>query len=289
MIPVTELISTFDPNMLKEVKNQIYIGSNRRESLVDLSVPDSFNGKLIVFVHGFMGYKDWGCWNLVANFYIALGYGFCKYNVSHNGGTIDNPIDFPDTDAFAHNSYSKELYDLQCVLNWLEKQFEKLPEIYLIGHSRAGGIALLSAKDTRIKKIACWSAISDIAKRFPNGKELEVWKTQGTKYILNSRTGQKLPMLYEQYEDFQSHMDELDIEKACKASTTPTIVIHGDQDTSVDLEEGRQIASWLNTRLFEIEEANHTFGATQPWESDKLPEHLHKVCIITHGFFQIEY
>lgn len=275
--------------MVKELKNQIYIGSNGRESLVDLIIPDQFNGKIIVFAHGFMGYKDWGCWNLVSDFFTSLGYGFCKYNASHNGGTVDQPIDFPDLDAFAHNSYSKELNDLQCVLNWLENQFEKLPEIYLIGHSRAGGIALLSAHDKRINRIVTWSAISDIAKRFPEGKQLEVWKTQGTKYTLNSRTGQKMPQLYEQYEDFIAHQDQLNIEKACKESTTPTMVIHGDLDTSVDIEESRQIASWLKTRLFEIEEANHTYGASQPWESDEMPEHLQKVCVITHGFFQIEY
>lgn len=276
-------------NMVKELKNQIYIGSNGRESLVDLTIPDQFNGKLIVFAHGFMGYKDWGCWNLVSDFFVSLGYGFCKYNATHNGGTVDQPLDFPDLDAFAHNSYSKELHDLHCVLNWLETHFDKLPEIYLIGHSRAGGIALLSAKDKRINRIVTWSAISDIAKRFPEGKQLEVWKTQGTKYTLNSRTGQKMPQLYEQYEDFIAHQDELNIEKACKESTTPTMVIHGDLDTSVDIEESRQIATWLKTRLFEIEEANHTYGATQPWESDEMPEHLQKVCVITHGFFQIEY
>lgn len=272
-----------------ELKNQIYIGSENRPSLVDLRVPESFNGKLIVFMHGFMGYKDWGCWNLVEDFFTSLEYGFCKFNVSHNGGTVDQPIDFPDLDAFAHNSYSKELNDLQSVLAWLETKFESLPEIYLIGHSRGGGIALLSAKDARIKKIVSWSGIADIAKRFPEGKQLEVWKTQGTKYTVNSRTEQKMPQLYEQYEDFVAHAEELNIEKACLESTTPTMVIHGDLDTSVDIEESRQIATWLHTRLFEIEESNHTYGATQPWESKEMPEHLQKVCVITHAFFEIQY
>ena len=276
-------------NMRIERKNEIYIGADKRQSLVDIIVPDSSNGKLIIFAHGFMGYKDWGCWNLVSDFFVALGYGFCKYNGSHNGGTIEQPVDFQDLEAFAHNSYFKELTDLKCVLDWLELQFPVLPEIYVIGHSRGAGIALLSAKDTRIKKIVSWSGISDISKRFPEGKQLEVWKTQGTKYTINSRTGQKMPQLFEQYEDFIAHEKELSIEMACKESKTPTMVIHGDLDTSVDMEESRQIASWLHTRLFEIEEANHTYGATQPWESNELPEHLLKVCIISHGFFQIEY
>lgn len=274
---------------MKEInsRNQVYIGSNNRESLVDLTIPPCFNGKLIVFIHGYMGYKDWGCWHLVEKFYTDLGFGFCKYNVSHNGGTIDNPIDFSDLKAFGENNYSKELYDLQQVLNWLEFQLTALPDIYLIGHSRGGGIALLTASDPRVKKIATWAAICDIEKRFPKDKQLKVWKTQGIRYVENGRTLQKMPNNYSQYEDFLTNKEKLNIEKACLHSTKTTFVVHGDQDTSVEIEEGRNIATWLKTHLFEIEDANHTFGATQPWLESDMPEHLLKVCEITCGFFLI--
>jgi len=270
------------------LKNQIYIGSNNRESLVDLNIPANFNGKLILFIHGYMGYKDWGCWNHVEKFYTDLGYGFSKFNMSHNGGTVENPIDFPDLESFGENNYSKEVFDTQQVINWIETQLTTFSEMFLIGHSRGGGIALLTAKDDRIKKISTWAAICDIEKRFPEGSPLKVWKTQGTRYVVNGRTEQKMPNKYSQYENFIENKEELNIEKACLDSTKRTLVIHGDLDTSVDIEEGRNIASWVKTRLFEIEDADHTFGATQPWESDELPEHLQKVCEITLGFFEIE-
>ena len=98
-----------------------------------------------------------------------------------------------------------------------------------------------------------------------------------------------MPNNYSQYEDFELHRDVLNIEQACKKSTKTTFVVHGDLDTSVDIEESRNIATWLKTRLFEIEDAEHTFGATQPWLEDKLPEHLQKVCEITCGFFLIDH
>ena len=271
------------------LKNQIYTGANGRKSLLDIVVPVNFNGRLILFIHGYMGYKDWGCWNLVEKFYTDLGFGFCKFNMSHNGGTIENPIDFADLESFGENNYSKELYDVQQVLNWLETQFPTLPDIYLIGHSRGGGIALLTASDSRITKISTWAAICDIEKRFPEGTPLKVWKTQGKRFIENGRTKQKMPNNYSQYEDFELHRDVLNIEQACKKSTKTTFVVHGDLDTSVNIEESRNIATWLKTRLFEIEDAEHTFGATQPWLEDKLPEHLQKVCEITCGFFLIDY
>ena len=271
------------------LKNQIYTGANGRKSLLDLVVPVNFNGRLILFIHGYMGYKDWGCWNLVERFYTDLGFGFCKFNMSHNGGTIENPIDFTDLESFGENNYSKEVYDVQQVLNWLETQFPTLPDIYLIGHSRGGGIALLTASDSRITKISTWAAICDIEKRFPEGTPLKVWKTQGKRFIENGRTKQKMPNNYSQYEDFELHRDVLNLEQDCKKSTKTTFVVHGDMDTSVDIEESRSIATWLKTRLFEIEDAEHTFGATQPWLEDKLPEHLQKVCEITCGFFLIDH
>jgi pimeloyl-ACP methyl ester carboxylesterase len=270
---------------LIQLNNEIYIGSDNRKSLLDLTIPDNFNSKIILFSHGFMGYKDWGAWFLVEKFFTDLGYGFCKYNVSHNGGTVEQPIDFPDLEAFSKNTYSKELFDLKQVINWVDNQVETKKDFYLIGHSRGGGIVLLNHSDERVKKIATWAAISSIEKRFPEGKQLKVWETQGTKYVENSRTNQKMPTKFSQYEDFVANKELLNIQKACEESSTPTLVIHGDADTSVPLEEGLEICTWLKTRLFEIEEANHTFGATQPWEDTELPEHLLKVCQLTESFF----
>lgn len=268
--------------------NHTFIGASNRSSLIDLVIPEDFNGKMILFIHGFMGYKDWGAWNLMQDFFTNKGFGFCKYNVSHNGTTIENPTEFIDLTAFANNSYSNELADLKGALNWLETQMDDLPKIYLVGHSRGGGIALLGSKDERVYRVVTLAAIASIEKRFPEGKQLKVWETQGTKYTVNGRTNQKMPQLYSQYEDFICNKETLDIQKACETSTKRTLVIHGDADTSVDIEEGHEIAQWLKTRLFEIELADHTFGANEPWESTELPEHLEKVCELIIGFLLIE-
>lgn len=267
--------------------NHTFIGASNRSSLIDLIIPEDFNGKMILFIHGFMGYKDWGAWNLMQDFFTNKGFGFCKYNVSHNGTTTENPTEFSDLTAFANNSYSNELADLTGALNWLETQMDDLPKIYLVGHSRGGGIALLGSKDERVYRVITLAAIASIEKRFPEGKQLKVWETQGTKYTVNGRTNQKMPQLYSQYEDFISNKEILNIQKACETSTKRTLVIHGDADTSVDIEEGHEIAQWLKTRLFEIEEADHTFGAKEPWESTELPVHLEKVCELIIGFLLI--
>jgi pimeloyl-ACP methyl ester carboxylesterase len=273
-------------NFMKSTKinNTIYTGANSRKSLTDLEIPENFNNKVVVFMHGYMGFKDWGCWNIVQSYFVKQGFGFCKYNVSHNGGTISDPIDFPDLDAFSNNTYYKELTDLLAILGWIENNFEKTPEIYLVGHSRGGGIALLGSMDKRVKKIVTWAGISDIARRFPNGEELLKWKNDGVKYTVNMRTRQKMPLSFIQYEEFDANRSILNIEQACRKITIPSLIIHGTSDTSVDISEGRQLARWLNQDLTLIENASHTFGASHPWQKEELPNELKQVCDKTIEF-----
>lgn len=272
---------------MMHLKNSIYTGSNGRKSLIDLTIPSHFNGKLILFLHGYMGFKDWGAWNLMEDYFVEKGFGFCKLNFSHNGGTTANGIDFPDLKSFAENNYSKEVADVGYVLDWLEENLEELPGIYLLGHSRGGGIALLTADDYRIASVVTLAGICSVAQRFSDEEMISKWKENGVRYITNQRTKQEMPHNYSQVIDFRENQDLLDIEMACVALDKPVLVMHGDQDTSVSIEEGKKIAQWTNTELMIIQDADHVFGAKQPWESDELPEKLREVCKKIENFISL--
>jgi pimeloyl-ACP methyl ester carboxylesterase len=269
------------------ILSSVYSGSNNRQSLIDLEIPNHFNQEIIVFVHGFMGFKDWGAWNLVQDFFTEKGFGFCKFNLSHNGGTIDNGIDFPDEKSFGENTYSTELNDVICVLNWIDSQKITYEKIHLIGHSRGGGIALLAANiDRRINSVTSWAGISDIGSRFPVGKELEEWKTNGIRYVQNGRTKQNLPQYYSLYKDFIQKQEILNIENACRKLKIPACIIHGDSDTSVPLSEGEVNANRLNISLNIIENADHVFGACHPWQEKELPNGLKHTCDTSLNFLK---
>lgn len=268
-----------------KLKNAKFIGSKGRKSLVDLNIPENYSGKLVLFVHGYMGFKDWGAWNLVEDYFVNLGFAFCKYNVSHNGCTLQDPLNFVDLVAFSENNYSKEKEDLHLVLDWLGQQIKPLPEIYVIGHSRGGGIALLSNKDVRIKKIATWAAISDISSRFPKGVDLEKWKAEGVRFQHNGRTNQSLPLNYSQYLDFIQNQTELNIRNSVESIDKPLLLIHGNADTSVPISEGEALSNWSNISLKVINDAAHTFETSHPWTQDRLSPQLQEVCKITAGFF----
>ncbi|MFT5859086.1 MAG: pimeloyl-ACP methyl ester carboxylesterase [Flavobacteriaceae bacterium] len=268
------------------IRNERYTGANNRESLYDLTIPENWNDKVIVFIHGYMGYKDWGCWNLVESYFTNAGFGFIKYNVSHNGGTATNPIDFDDLDAFSKNTYSNEIADFEAIVEVLSEKLTSPPEILLIGHSRGGGIALLQAEHPSVQKIATLASISSIASRFPTGEALATWKKDSIRYRKNGRTKQNMPTHIGLYDDYISNQDRLNIERYCRESTIPTCIIHGADDTSVIILEGETIAKWLNQELIVLDAQQHTFGSSQPWEEKELALGLKDACKVILHFFE---
>lgn len=266
------------------ITNGIYHGALDRQSLFDLEIPEHWNGTLIIFVHGFMGFKDWGAWSLVQDYFTNHKFGFAKFNLSHNGGSTQQGIDFPDELAFAQNTYSKEIEDISLFRKHIQTLIQPR-QTYLIGHSRGGGDVILHAQTAHVDKIALWASISDIGSRFPEGAELAEWKKNGVRTITNSRTKQALSQQYSLYEDFKLHEKQLNIEKAIKQNIQPICVIHGSNDSSVPLAEGQALAQWSGTALITIEGADHVFGAKHPWEESSLPSPLLVACEATLDFF----
>jgi len=240
---------------------------------------------LVVFCHGYKGFKDWGSWDLVAKQFMAAQMCFVKFNFSHNGGTVDNPIDFPDLDAFAENNYSREVEDLGAILNYLVSdkfQYKSLLDstnITVIGHSRGGGIAILKAsKDKRIKTLITWASVSDFGKRTSTIGNLEQWKKEGVIYVLNGRTKQQMPHNYQFYEDYCDNKEHLNIQKATQKLTIPQLIIHGQNDDSVLFSEAENLHHWnKDSELFSIENANHVFNSKHPWDEETLPKQLGSV------------
>lgn len=269
-----------------EVINNTYQGANNRSHTYQLVIPESYNGTLLLFIHGFMGFMDWGAWKLMMDELTALGYGTCRFNLTHNGTTPEDPINFVDLEAFGKDTYYKELLDVQAMIDEVYQQVEQLDRLVLIGHSRGGGLALLAGKDKRVSALVSLAGISTIAERFPKGEELEKWRIENVRYLKNVRTGQNLPQYFVQYTEFLEHEEELSIERSCKALSKPVLLIHGTADQSVPFSEAQALQSWLKCELFALEGSDHTFGAAHPWENEDLPVDLKVITTEIHAFLQ---
>ena len=266
-------------------KNIIIPGKHQKPILTDVFYSnDNILKPIIIFCHGYKGFKDWGAWDLMAKTFADSSFFFIKFNFSHNGGTIEQPIDFPDLEAFGNNNYIKELDDLEVVIDWIcenskFKTNSDISKIYLIGHSRAGGIVTIKAEeDDRIKKVVSLAGVCDFGKRTATAGDLDIWKKDGVKYVLNGRTKQKMPHFYQFYENFIANEERLTIKRAVSNLKAPYLIIHGNADTSVSIEEGKHLHKWNpGSKFVSIEGANHVFGASHPWEFNDLPEHLNIV------------
>lgn len=260
-------------------QNIIISNPQTRDFLADAYYPET-EGRLtlplVIFVHGYKGYKDWGAWNLMAEKFAEAGFFFVKFNFSHNGTTVEDPHNFTDLEAFGNNNYSKELSDLGAVIDYfVQDERVDVHKIVLIGHSRGGGISIVKTyEDERIHGLITLASV-DTLDRFPKNEAFENWKTAGVYYVTNGRTKQEMPHYYQFYEDYEQQEHRFDVERATEMAKAHVLIIHGTHDESVSVKNAEHLhILHPNSELFLIENADHTFGAKEPWENSELPANL---------------
>jgi len=263
------------------IDNIILRSKNKKAIVADLHLVDYKNCPVVIFCHGYKGFKDWGDTNLRAREISDDRFHFLKFNFSHNGGTEEQVKDFPDLEAFSDNNFSIELDDIKRVVDWVDqgdhvfKEFFNTNKIYLMGYSRGGANSIIYAsEDERIKKLVTWSTVSALERRFPSGSKLENWKKDGVMYIENTRTKQMMPHKYQFYKDFVLHRSRLNVSEAEKRLKIPHLLIHGTKDETVYLGEALHLMSLNeNTSLIKIKNGTHTLGGYHPYTSEKLSPH----------------
>ena len=267
-------------------KNIVLERKHQKPILADVYANIAKESKpVVLFCHGYKGFKDWGCWHLAAEAFAKAGFCFVKFNFSHNGGTIEEPMDFPDLEAFGNNNFTKELDDLESVIDWVtSSDFKDVTDINtnditLIGHSRGGGIVAIKAgEDNRVTRIISWAGVSDLSRMLGKEEDFSKWKEDGVRYIINGRTKQKMPHYYQFLEDFRANEERLTVKNSVKKLNIPYGIIHGNADTSVEITAGEDLYKWSpNSDFIIIEGANHVFGGKHPWYANEMPEHLDEV------------
>ena len=226
---------------------------------------------LVVLLHGFMAWKDWGFFPYAAEKIAQAGALVINFSTSHCG--VPPGADaIVDADKFADNTISREVKDTEAVINefasgnilprelWSE-------EICLAGHSRGGAEALIVASlDERISKAASWSGIDRFV-RYPQ-RQLDQFVKAGYFEFDYSRTGKKLRINKSYLDDYLANKDIYDPKKCVQSLEIPLLFIHGEQDMTVPYKESEGLSKLASNGTFRlIKNTGHTFGIAHPFNS----------------------
>jgi uncharacterized protein len=267
---------------MKIIDNSVIKGTTAKDFSFDLYLPDieKFPSAkpLLIFAHGFKGFKDWGHWCRIAEAFAEKGFAFLKFNFSHNGTSPEKTSEFSDLEAFGNNNFSKELADINTVIDWAEANSTQYGldknNFSLIGHSRGGPIVILqAAKDLRISKLITWAAVHELDYAWQSTAFIEDWREKGVVYSKNARTGQQMPLYFQLYEDFMEHKTEYSVKNALKNFNKPMLIVHGTADPAVKLSSAEYLKKYAPHAYFKIiEGADHVFGGRHPFpENETLP------------------
>jgi pimeloyl-ACP methyl ester carboxylesterase len=224
----------------------------------------------VLVLHGFKGFKDWGMFPVLAERLARAGMTAVSFNLSGSG--VDDGGDFSFPDRFGHATFSGDVRDLDTVVVALSEGGLGVPtptSIGIVGHSRGGGVAVLhTAYDARVRALATWSAVSTVARWSPEA--IEQWRSEGALQIVNSRTGQVLPLYTDALDDIEKNgASSLNIAAAAAQITVPWLIVHGAEDETVPASEADALVKANrrgDSQLLRIEGTGHTFGAVHPFQ-----------------------
>lgn len=217
---------------------------------------------LLVVVHGFKGFKDWGFFPWVGEHLAQHGYAVCRFNMSRSG-IGEDPETFERLDLFADDTYSTQLADLRLVVAHAQETYPDT-QTFLLGHSRGGGVAILGAQEVPgLAAIITWSSIARVD-RWDEATRRQ-WRADGYMDAINARTKQVMRMSTAMLEDYEANRERLDILAAAERLTVPLLLIHGANDESVPAAESQEIAARARdaSRLV-VGGASHTYNAIHP-------------------------
>jgi alpha-beta hydrolase superfamily lysophospholipase len=246
---------------------------------------------VIIICHGFMAFKDWGMYPFIGEEFARKGFASVVFNFSHNG--IGERIDrITDYQAFAQNTFSKELLDLQFLLDeictgQLKREYFDTAKIALVSHSRGCGICLVqSAKDERINALAAWSPIATFDRWTDVQKKR--WRLNGFLPASNKMELHPLKLGIQLLEDLETNADTLNIESAVARLHIPLLIVQGTEDTITPPEEAQRLLECSNkttTELLLLEHVGHLYNAFNKENNDSAT--VQHILDVTTAFFHL--
>ncbi|MET3287718.1 UNVERIFIED_CONTAM: dienelactone hydrolase [Brevibacillus sp. OAP136] len=242
---------------------------------------------ILIFCHGFKGFKDWGSFPYACEQLAHRGITVIRINFSHNGV---GETDFDELDKFAINTYEKELEDLATVVGELNAGRLPVPQaadknqLFIVGHSKGGGDAILfGAHHPQVKGIITWNGIADV-NLFDARLRKEIAEN-GVGYIANARTRQQMPITQAVIDDVDRNREAYDLLAKVREMEQPLLIVQGDADFDRLVEGSKRLhAADADSRLHVIAAGDHVWNTRHPF-AGTTPQ-LEEVIEVTSNFIQ---
>jgi uncharacterized protein len=260
---------------MQTISKHLIKGSNNQSIAIDIFAPQQFNGTVIFYCQGFKSFKDWGAYSILAQQFAQAGFLFVKFNYCHNGvGLGDDEQEFSRLELFALDTISYCLYDIQSVYvfmnSWLAENNLHAQQQVIVGHSRGGLLALLSAGKIPFDYVFTINAVYSLTQNFTD-ELIKEWKSKGYRLIPNARTGVPMPQNFSYAQDILDHFTDTKIDSILRKIKAKVILYHAMDDETVPCSSVDQIEKSLsNAQKNILPNGNHTFGMKHP--SENLPE-----------------
>jgi uncharacterized protein len=238
--------------------------------LVDLP-PEPGPRPVVVVCHGFKGFMEWGFFPPMAELLANRGFTVARFNFS---GAGMRPGDERVTDpaAFRSNTFRREREELLAVLGAVGSEIAPgradADRLGLLGHSRGGAAVLFAAAGEwreRLRALVTWASIGRLDRL--GAEQMAEWRRRGELPVVNARTGQELAVGPQLLAEIEEGAADLDLTAAAGRRRAPWLIVHGDEDESVPVAEGRDLegAAAPPRELLVIPGGGHTLGASHPF------------------------
>jgi len=235
--------------------------------------PPAARGPVVVCVHGFKGFKDWGFWPETARQLSGAGNCVVRFNFSHSG-VGENLQSFDQPELFESGTYSAEVADLRVVIAAIgagQLPFAERMDasrIGLLGHSRGSvsTLAVAVSGQSPVRSAALWNPVSRVI--WWDREERLQWREKGYWEVVNARTRQVFRISTALLDDAEQNEAALDPVGNARRLEVPLLAVVASEDESVPPENGIRLARAApagSGRVAEIAGTGHTFGAVHPF------------------------
>ncbi len=243
------------------------INEHGLDILGDTHLPAQAPIACVVLMHGYKGYKDYGFIPLLAHDLCARGIMVHRFNSSTSGMTNDIET-FARPDLFALDTWARQVDDVRRVVRAVrdgEIAGNDLP-LFLIGHSRGGATALLSAgrhrDELNLSGVITINAVDRCCRMTQDDQDAML--ERGYAMTESARTKQELRIDARWLREQLDTPDDHNVLLQASRCGCPACILHGNADDAVHINAGLAIAHKLNTPLFVLKNANHVLNMPNP-------------------------